>query len=221
MRSAAPPRRVTVVVVDDHRTFTELLTMALDAHDVLDCIGTATDTGSTLSLLERQVPDVVVMDYRLGAENGVALTQLLTQRWPKLYVILLTAYPTHRLLAQAASAGACALLPKDGSLSYLLDAMLDTSPGRFTVPPALLRLLVTAIPSETGKDLTHRELDVLHLLALGHDVRRIARHLCITVNTARGHVKSILAKLDAHSQLEAVVAAHRAGLLTAGEFSIF
>ena len=69
----------------------------------------------------------------------------------------------------------------------------------------------------TRRGLTSRELDVLRLLGHGLDSRTISRALAISLHTCRGHVKNVLAKLGAHSQLEAVVLATRAGLISVGD----
>lgn len=210
---AHTPRR-TAVVVDDHRTFAELLTMALDAHVGLTCVGVAGDAAAALVQTERWRPDLVIMDYRLGADDGVAVTRKILARWPQIVVVLLTAYPTRHLMIEAADAGASALLPKDGSLADLLEILVSAVPGTFAVPPGLLRTMVATDLSASTARLTHREREVLHLLARGSDVRQISRELDITVNTARGYIKAILVKLSAHTQLEAVAHAHQAGLIT-------
>lgn len=202
----------TVMVVDDHRTFTELLRLGIDARQGLSCVGWATSVPEAMTRLETQRVDVVVMDYRIGEEDGVHATRLVTQRWPECAVVMLTAYPTRTLMERAAVAGASALMPKDGGLTDLLEVLTSARPGVFSVPPALLRILVAA-PEQLRTVLTPRELEVLRHLAQGHDVRRVGRDLGMTVNTARGHVKAILAKLGAHSQLEAVATAWHSGLL--------
>lgn len=212
--TAAPTTCRTAIVVDDHRTFTELLTMALDAHAGLTCVGSARDAGSAVALMEHRQPDVVIMDYRLGDDDGVQTTRRIAARWPATTIVMLTAYPTRHLMTEAAAAGASALLPKDGSLADLLDVLVTAVPGAFAVPPGLLRTLVATDLRDSVTCLTHRELDVLQQLALGLDVRRISRELGITVSTTRGYVKAILVKLDAHTQLEAVAHAHQVGLIT-------
>lgn len=204
----------TTIVVDDHRTFAELLTMALEAHVGLRCVGSARDAVTAFAQIERRRPDLVIMDYRLGTDDGVSVTRRIVARWPETVVVMLTAYPTRHLMTEAADAGASALLPKDGSLADLLDILVSAVPGTFAVPAGLLRTMVATDLKDSVTRLTHREHDVLHLLARGHDVRRISRELDITVNTARGYVKAILVKLDAHTQLEAVAHAHQAGLIT-------
>jgi DNA-binding CsgD family transcriptional regulator len=71
------------------------------------------------------------------------------------------------------------------------------------------------VQAEYVPPLSRRENDVLRMLSLGMDARAIAEHLGISVNTCRGYVKSLLAKLGAHSQLEAVAIANRRGLIHA------
>jgi DNA-binding NarL/FixJ family response regulator len=205
-----------VVVVDDHRTFAELLTMGLEAHPRLTCVGSASDARSALTLVAREQPDVVVMDIRLGADSGVEVTAQLIERWPHTAVVVLTAFPTPRLMSDVVRAGASALLPKDGALDDLLDTVLSAQPRLFTMPPRLAETMMKPRDDDPVSPLTPREKDVLQQLALGRDVRAISRELGISVNTCRSYVKSVLAKLDVHSQLEAVVAAHQRGILDTG-----
>ncbi|MDD0858223.1 response regulator transcription factor [Arthrobacter alpinus] len=130
---------------------------------------------------------------------------------------MLTGDPTIEALERAAAIGVCAFWPKDGSLSSLLEALRHAQSGGFTVHPSLVahasahwRLQDSV---KVVAALTHRELEVLRLMAAGHDVRANAHALGIAENTCRGYVKSILAKLEAHSQLEAVVVATKLGLV--------
>lgn len=202
----------TVLVVDDHRTVTELLALAVSSHPQLSCVESALSAQQAMDRLRTTRVDVVVMDYRLGETDGIEATRMVTQRWPDTAVVMLTAYPTRFLMREAAAAGASALLPKDGRLTDLLDTVLAAVPRRFVVAPALLQALM-AEAEPRSNPLTPRENDVLHQMARGLDVRGISRALDISVHTCRSHVKAILGKLDAHSQLEAVAHAHRDGLL--------
>jgi len=201
-----------VVVVDDHHTFSELLTMGLGAHPSLTCVGTADDVQSALRVVAREEPDVVVMDVRLGQESGVTATATITERWPEVAVVVLTAYPTRQLLTEVVRAGASSMLPKDGELKELLEVVLRARPQLFTAPPRLVQNMMNA-DDAPASPLTRREHEVLTLLAGGRDVRSISQELDISLNTCRSYVKSLLAKLGAHSQLEAVVIAHDRGLL--------
>ncbi len=210
-------QHTTVLVVDDHQTFTDLVTMALAAEPDLECVGAAHDAATGRALATRLRPDVVIMDVNLKTDNGLDLAAELMAQRPELRMIVLTAHADAQVMRRAASAGACALLPKDGSLPDLLHSLRSARPGGLVVHPGLLRTLVTEQRSATSgaphAGLTPREQRVLDLLAEGLDVRLIARELKISVNTCRGHVKKLMSKLDAHSQLEAVVVAHTRGLI--------
>ncbi|WP_309647114.1 response regulator transcription factor [Nocardioides sp.] len=215
-----------VMVVDDHRTFTDLMLLALNDVDDLECVGAAHDGTSALMLAAEALPDVVLMDVELGDEDGLELAEQLVAARPGLRVVVLTAHAQDVSIARrAARSGACALLPKDGSLPELLHHLRTARPGGMVVQLGLLQAMVDpcrppTMPTRHGSTkspftaLTARENHVLALLALGHDVRRIAGELHISVHTCRGYVKSLLAKLGAHSQLEAVVIANTHGLVS-------
>lgn len=212
----AEPARV--LVVDDHKTFTDLVMMALAAEPDLACVGAAHDASTARTMTAQLDPDVILMDVNLKADNGLDLTEELLAARPELRVVVLTAHSDVPMMRRAARIGACALLPKDGSLPELLEALHHARPGGFRVHPTLLHALITDDPERVMSDapapsLTAREQRVLELLSEGRDVRTIARQLDISVHTCRGYVKSLLSKLDAHSQLEAVVVARTHGLV--------
>jgi DNA-binding NarL/FixJ family response regulator len=217
---AIPAHPLTVLVVDDHAIFADLLAMALDAQPDFTCIGTAASVAKALTIVDELRPDVVLMDVRLGDGDGVAATAELTAMYPDLRVVVLTAHTDTALMQRAADAGACCLLPKDGSLSDMLHALRSSRQGGLVVHPALLKSLVKSQP-RANKDylppLTRRERDVLAMLADGSDTRAIAKSLKLSINTCRGYVNSLLVKLGAHSQLEAVVIATNHGLVSVGE----
>jgi DNA-binding NarL/FixJ family response regulator len=205
-------------VVDDHTIFSDLLAFALTGEADLNCVGTAGSVAEARAMVAALRPDLVLMDVRLGDGDGVAATAELTQTYLELRVIVLTAHADTALLERAADAGACSVLPKNGSLPDMLQALRSSRRGRFVVHPALLTSLFKSEPPKSNRipPLTQRERDVLALLAGGSDARSISKKLGISVNTCRGYLKNLLVKLDAHSQLEAVVIATRHGLVILG-----
>lgn len=217
--STAFTRTITsVLVVDDHTTFSDLLAMALDREPDLTCVGTAASVTEAFLKVDERRPDLVIMDVRLGEGDGVTATAELTRIYPELRVVILTAHIDTALMQRAADAGACCLLPKDGSFSDLLEALRSSRREGLIVHPTLLKALIMSQPQRdvTIPSLTRREREVLKMLADGLDARAIAKNLAISVNTCRGYVKNLLLKLDAHSQLEAVVIATNRGLVSVG-----
>ncbi len=207
-----------VVVVDDHRVFAELLELAMQAEPDLQVVGHAQTVAAGLEMVEQLHPDVVIMDVQLGDGDGIAAAAELTGRDPALRVVVLTAHVDPELMRRAAEADACALLPKDGDLAGMLEVLRTAARGSFAIHPELLHRLVSrsASPEQPLPVLTRREREVLQLLASGLETRLIARELGVSVHTCRGYVKAILAKLEAHSQLEAVARAMRFGLIDVG-----
>ena len=209
---------IRVVVVDDHRTLADLLAAALADHPDLHCTGVAYDIAGGLALIDRDVPDVVVMDVQFDGEtrDGIDAAAEVAGRHPGTRVVLLTGILRPDLAQRAADAGAAALLPKNGALDEVLTVLRSPESQGLFVHPSLLKTLLTTVPSQRRRaatDLTRRERDVLGLLFLGQDVRSIATDLGISPATCRGYVKSLLVKLGAHSQLEAVAIARRHGLV--------
>lgn len=156
------------------------------------------------------------MDYEFsgGSQDGIDATAAITSRHPDVHVVLLTGHAGPGLVRRAAEAGASSLMPKDGSLSDLLDALQTAGPGGLLVHPDLL-LAPQDGPTRASPTnaLSPRERDVLAMLAMGLGATAIADHLGISKNTCRGYIKSLLWKLNAHSQLEAVAVARRQGLV--------
>jgi len=216
---ATVTHRRSVLCVEDSRMFSDLLGVALGLQEDLAVAGQVGDVAAALDLLARSPVDVVVMDCGLPGTDGVEGVRLVKHASPSTRVVLLTAYPTLEVLVRAASAGADAFLAKDSSLEEILAAIRsrthDLEIGGGTLDA--LRLRVRGEGRSEGRawdpHLTERERDVLALLAEGLDPQTIAGQLGITVHTSRSYVRNVLAKLGAHSQLEAVIVAARSGIV--------
>jgi DNA-binding NarL/FixJ family response regulator len=162
------------------------------------------------------------MDVKFDGDtqDGLAATAHICARHPGVRVVLLTGQIQEDLVRRAAEAGASALVPKNGRLDDLLKTLRMEQPDGLFVHPHLVRTLV-ARPAGIGDRplprLSRRERDVLAMMALGKDARSVAGQLGISVATCRGYIKSLLVKLDAHSQLEAVANARRHRLLDVEE----
>ena len=156
------------------------------------------------------------MDVHLPDRDGICTTAELVRSHPDLKVLILTAHASLADIERAASAGASGFLAKDGSLIEVLEGLRTARRGSLILPDGLLARLSAVGESERTVSqwhLTPRELEVLRLLGEGRDPRGIAKELGVSLNTCRGYVKGILAKLGVHSQLEAVVIASQAGLI--------
>lgn len=215
----APVRpEVAVLVVDDQRSFADAIALAITTQRDLRCVGTVGSAEEAIEFVERGCPDVVLLDLRLPGMDGVEAISHLRRACPRLRVIVLTADTRAEALLGAADAGADAFLPKEQRFADVLEALRASDALPIADRRVMARLLRQALPVREGTEerdpgLTDREYAILALLADGIPLKQIARRLGITTNTCRGHVRALLAKFDAHSQLGAVVKAARAGLL--------
>ncbi|MGY1604939.1 response regulator [Geodermatophilus sp. SYSU D00815] len=205
-----------VLVVDDHRTFAELLIGALESAG-MQPVGTAHSAAQAVAMAEQLRPDVIVMDIEMPHQDGLAATRRIRDVCPDAVVAVVTAHRDPEWVMRAAQAGASAFVPKDGSLTEMLDVLRNVQSGQMIVAPSAFGTGRQSSPpssqSRQVPQLTRREQEVLQYLGQGMQVKGIARVLGITLETCRGYVKSLHAKLDARSQLEAVVKAQRLGLL--------
>lgn len=208
---------IRVLIVDDHQVFADLLGFAIEVEPDLECVGHANGAQQALDLARRLRPDVVVMDLQLGHEGaqGIDLTGQVLDELPTARVVVLTALKDHRLAVAAAEAGAVGYLQKDGELSTVIHALRAAHAGLVMIAPRLLTEIGSRLPDEDPARalLSERELEVLGLLNQGLSARAIGERLDVTVNTARTHIRNVITKLGAHSQLEALTQARRLGLL--------
>src|SRR5688500_12978035 len=181
-----------VVVVDDQKTFADLLAMVISSQHDLECVGLAYRAHEAAALVDRLRPDVVVIDLRFKDEplDGVDVAALITARHPGVRVMLLTGHVAPDLVRRAATAGACALIPKNGSLPDLLLTLRTAQVGVLMVHPDLVAQAAEPLtPATSLPALSPREREVLEQMMEGYDVRSIARELGIAVATCRGYVK--------------------------------
>lgn len=210
---------IRVLVVDDERTLADALEIAIGMEPDLECVGAVGTVEQALRLTVERSPDIVLMDIHLPGIDGIEGTRRVKAIRPQTRVLMLTGDATAELFTAAATAGAAGFLTKDSAFPEILEAIRAPAEERSMVEgetlAALLRDLRSREPARP-KDragLTAREEEVLALMGEGLDPQAIATRLVVSVHTARGHVKNVMAKLRAHSQLEAVVIAIRTGLL--------
>lgn len=219
-RSTTGVAPIRVLIVEDHFALAESLGLAIDLERDMECVGLAPTIGQALELLAGSAPDVVLMDVRLPDGDGIQATAQIKAIRPMAAVLVLTAHSDPLLMTRAAEAGASGFLRKEARVSEILRAIRLATRGELTLEASALRALLEVVsreghrPSEARSwGLTNREREVLALMGSGLAPKAIATRLGITVHTCRGHVKSILLKLGAHSQLEAVAVAARERLL--------
>lgn len=212
---------ISVVIVEDHALTREGLELLLAQHPNIQVTGTAVGIASLRKLLDKERPSVVLMDIRLGQENGLKLTQWVLERYPAIHVVILSNFDEEALVIEAISIGASGYLLKDCSSSLLAHTIHAVTDGAVLFKTELLVRAFNSVrhdktdePSaETIKRLTGGELAVLARLSSGEGNRSIAIDLSLSESTIKKYMQSIFAKLDVKNRTEAAALATRAGVV--------
>lgn len=151
------PKRIRVIVVDDHTVVRGGLRLFLLAFEDLELVGEASNGKEALRLCEQLEPDVALMDLVMPVMNGVQATQEIRERCPQIQVIALTSFPEEDLVQDALEAGAISYLLKNVSAGELAAAIRAAHAGRATLAPEAAQALIRSTrPAGLGRDLTDR-----------------------------------------------------------------
>ena len=205
----------TVLIVDDHRSFADLLSAALASVPGIRCLGTAGSAAEGIQRAAALRPSVVVMDIQMPGTDGLAATRRLRAASPGTAVAVVTAHQDGEWVARAAQAGASAFIPKTGSLAEMVKMVREAKPGRMSVAASLTGLgSVRPVSGQgRGEELTVRERETLGYICQGLPAKSIAKVMGISVHTCRGYIKGVYAKLQVSTQIEAVNRARQLRLL--------
>lgn len=193
----------------------EGLRALLDTQPDLEVVGLATTVRDAVSLAARTAPVVVLADYRLPDGTGADLAVALRGQRPRAAVVFLSAVDTAATLIAAVEAGARGYLLKSRAGEEVVDAVRRAAAGEMLIPATVIAELLSRKGEQAVLlgSLTDRERDILRLMAEGVDNRGVARRLGIRYGTVRSHVRSLIAKLGAHTRMEAVVHAEDLGMI--------
>jgi DNA-binding NarL/FixJ family response regulator len=214
--------RIRVVVIDDDVVLVDALSQVLGRDGEIEIVGTAHAAEDGIVLACRERPDVILMDHHLPDMTGASAAAAISSELPGTPIIMLTRDDSDDTLLAALEAGASGLLLKRSGVREVGEAIRQAAAGEVLIAPAALTRMMAAIRTRREREarsgahrerLSPREVDVLRLLAEGLDSRGMADRLGVGVATVRTHASAVLAKLGAHSRLEAVAIAKRLGIL--------
>jgi DNA-binding NarL/FixJ family response regulator len=213
---------ITVLVADDQQLVRAGLVLIVNGEPDMTVVGEAQDGLEALDLARKRAPDVVLLDIRMPAMDGLtASRRILTETGSR--VILLTTFDADEYVFEGLRAGASGFLLKDTPPEQLCWAVRSVAAGNALIDPAVTRRLILRFAAAAGatdatperlRELTARELDVLRLIARGRSNAEIAGELVIEESTVKSHVARILTKLELRDRVQAVVLAYECGFVT-------
>ena len=217
---------VRVVIVEDYKLTRIGLRSTLNEFENVTVIGEAEDAVSGLEIIQREKPDVVLMDLGLPGMNGLEATIKVKEVSPYTNVVILTSHDRGEEVVAALGAGACSYCVKDIDPNVLSQVITSAAKGACWIDATVAKVALNLFPkpenisnlpkmdvTDARAQLTDRELEVLRHLVQGKSNTEIAKELIVSVHTAKAHVCSILQKLCVDDRVQAAVKAIKENII--------
>lgn len=217
---------VRVVIVEDYKLTRIGLRSTLNEFENVTVIGKAEDAVSGLEIIQREKPDVVLMDLGLPGMNGLEATMKVKEVSPDTNVVILTSHERGEEVVAALGAGACSYCLKDIDPNVLSQVITSAAKGACWIDATVAKVALNLFPkpenisnlpkmdvTDARAQLTDRELEVLRHLVQGKSNTEIAKELIVSVHTAKAHVCSILQKLCVDDRVQAAVKAIKENII--------
>lgn len=228
MTTASLPKikPIRIVIVEDYKLTRVGLRTALNEIEEMEVVGEAEDGATGVEIIQKEKPDVVLMDLGLPNMNGIEATLKVKETCPDTNIIILTSHEREEEVLASLGSGACAYCLKDIDPKTLSDVIKNVAKGACWLDPGIAKMALKLFPKpdNTGilsnseipdarAQLTERELEVLKLLVEGKSNTEIAKELIVSVHTAKAHVCSILQKLCVDDRVQAAVKAIKENII--------
>jgi DNA-binding NarL/FixJ family response regulator len=221
---------IRVVIADDQQLVRTGFRLILDAEEDLAVIAEAGDGLEAVAVVEREAPDVVLMDIRMPELDGIEATRRILAGGSRTRVLMLTTFDLNEYVYEALRAGASGFLLKDTPAEQLAEGVRVVARGDALLAPSVTRRLLDEFARVGGADasepepvrvegldeLTSRELEVFRLMARGLSNAEIADELVVSETTVKTHVARVLMKLGVRDRVQAVVLAYESGVAGRG-----
>jgi DNA-binding NarL/FixJ family response regulator len=201
---------IRVLTVDDHPLLRGGIAGAINAQHDMTVVAEASDGEEALACFRIHRPDVTLMDIRMPKINGIDAILAIRKEFPWARIVVLTTYGGDIQALRAFKAGAVGYLLKSMLRTELIETIRIAHSGMRRIPPEIALELAEHAGDEA---LTTREIEVLRDVAKGNSNKIIAARLAISEHTVKGHLKNILAKLEASDRTHAVMIALKRGFL--------
>jgi len=206
-RGVASPIRI--LAVDDHPLLREGIAALVNSQPDMKLIAEAANGREAVEQFRKHRPEVTLMDLQMPGINSIDAMIAIRREFPQARIVVLTTYKGDANVLRALKAGARGYLPKSLLRKELLETIRTVHAGQKRIPPEVAAQFAGA----SADELTEREIDVLRLIASGNANKTIGAHLSISEETVKGHVKSVLSKLDANSRTHAVTISLKRGII--------
>lgn len=216
------PDTLRLVVVDDQLLLREGIAALLERDPRMRIVGRGSNGQEAIDLVAKTQPDIVLLDIRMPLVDGIQAIREIKAQWPRVRIIILTAFVHDGYVVEGLMAGADGYLLKDSSPEALILGVLAVAAGQQVMEPSIARHVAELLNKQSSErsqiydGLTQRELQMVSMIARGLVAKEIGHELHISVKTVRNHISNIYRKLGIFDRSQAVLYAIKKGLV-AGE----
>lgn len=204
-----------ILLCDDHAIVRQGLRALLE-REGFTVVAEACNGHEAVKLAQDCSPDVAVLDITMPLLNGIEAARQLRRVCPKSKLLLLTMHTEDSYVLEALRAGIQGYILKSRAATELIQAIQQVCQGKMYLSPGVSQTVIEAYLAKTDlppEPLTHREREVLQLVAEGKTTKEVAQFLGVSVKTAESHRMNIMQKLDIHETANLVRYAIRRGLI--------
>lgn len=197
--------KITIYIVDDHEIVREGLAALLIGVPDIEVIALCPDATTAIECLEKDIPDVLLLDIELPGIDGIELAERLKISHPKLPILIISANTDNKHLMGAVKAGVKGFLPKDVERTELCEAIRKVVSGEKYFSSEISQNLQNALISQFDiAELSEREKETAILLADGLSFKEIGKQLFISERTVETHKNNALKKLGLRNTMQLV-----------------
>ena len=215
-----PPAAVRVVLVDDHDLLRRGIKTMLESNGDMEVVGEAADGADAVSVVENQLPDVVLIDVIMPKKDGIEATREIKATFPHVAVVMLTGHEEEQFVFDALKAGASGYLLKTADLDEVVDTVRSAARGEGKMDASTAAKVLSEFQTYQEQEtpnvyqpLTPREREILRFMGEGLPNKSIATRLSISERTVTTHVANIYAKLHVNNRVSAIQEATRRRIL--------
>jgi DNA-binding NarL/FixJ family response regulator len=204
----ALPFKKRVMIVEDDQEIRNSFTLIVNSSQKFMVVNAYGSAEEAIANLNRDKPEIVLMDIELPGVNGIHGTKVIKDKSPHTDIIMVSVYEDSELVFEALKAGASGYITKSANYMELLSALEEIMKGGAPMSSRIARMVIDNFHVNPNSPLTKRETEILQLISEGKTYTQISEELFISKETAKTHIKNIYSKLQVNSKSEAIAKAN-------------
>ena len=215
---------IKVLIADDQELIRESLKIVLGANEDMEVTGIAENGEQVLSEIKKKKPNVILMDIRMPGIDGVECTRLVKEKYPDIYIIVLTTFDDDEYIFSALKYGASGYLLKDVGMEELYEDIMVIYNGGALINPDIAtkvvsmfsnmsrnRNLIINVEENCLDELSKNEWKIVQNIGLGLSNKEIAKKMFLSEGTVRNYLSSVLSKLELRDRTQLAIWAVQTG----------